>query len=330
MGKGCCGLQRPFLLSGGLPISRGCGTIFSHVALPPERGTETWSKSSGFSPRNFTSSQSTPRRWWSFWTRATPCPSSPATARSATAPWMTRPSGSWRTVWPTCGAWSSAGARCGRPSRSRASSRRSWPPPWSAPPPWRRWRTSTAPTGPSAAPAPGWPGKRGWSPWPSCSWRGRTPRAAPCGKAPRSWPLPMSARRRVWKPGRRPSRAPAIFWPRASPMTPPSESGCGPCSRKTACCARWPPRRRTLSTACTTTSPSRCAACKATGCWPSTGGRRRASSRWPSSPGRRAPCPASSGTCRPATPTGSCWSKWPRTPGPGCCSPLWSGKSAET
>ena len=41
-------------------------------------------------------------------------------------------------------------------------------------------------------------------------------------------------------------------------MTPPSASGCGPCSRKTACCARWPPRRRTLSTACTTTSPSRC------------------------------------------------------------------------
>ena len=46
--------------------------------------------------------------------------------------------------------------------------------------------------------------------------------------------------------------------------------------------------------------------------------------------GRRAPCPASSGTCRPATPTGSCWSRWPRTPGPGCCSPLWSGKSAAT
>ena len=94
-------------------------------------------------------------------------------------------------------------------------------------------------------------------------------------------------------------QAPATFWPRASPMMPPSESGCGPCSRKTACCARWPPRRRTLSTACTTTSPSRCAACKATGCWPSTGGRRRASSRWHSSLGRRAPCPHPPGRAAP-------------------------------
>ena len=37
------------------------------------------------------------------WTRATPSPSSPATARSSTAPWTTRPCGPWRSGCSTCG-----------------------------------------------------------------------------------------------------------------------------------------------------------------------------------------------------------------------------------
>ncbi len=86
---------------------------------------------------------------------------------------------------------------------------------------------------------------------------GKDTQGRPLRQSPLELAAPYVSPEKGVETGRRPSRAPAIFWPRTSPMTPPSASGCGPCSRKTACCARWPPRRRTLSTACTTTSPSR-------------------------------------------------------------------------
>ena len=50
------------------------------------------------SPGSWTRARSMYRTWWTFWTRATPSPLSPATARSSTAPWTT----------PSCAPWRSA------------------------------------------------------------------------------------------------------------------------------------------------------------------------------------------------------------------------------
>ena len=192
----------------------------------------------------------------------------------------------------------------------------------SAPPPWRRWRTCTGPTGRSGAPAPPWPGRRGWNPWPGCSWRGRTPGGGPLRQSR------PGAGRLLCQPGegggdarRRPSRGPATSWPRTSPTTPPSASELRQLHlrRKNGVLRLpgWPPRsRRTLSTACTTTSPSPGeAAAKLPGAGHQPGGEGGLPQGGPPARGGESACPASSGMCRPATPTGSCWSRWPRTPG---------------
>ena len=105
--------------------------------------------------------------------RATPSPSSPATARSC--------HGSMDDTDP---------AHAGRPADLSAQSGQA--PAGGARPPsteqgkltrgagrrhrqrprrWRRWRTSTAPISRSAAPVPPWPVKRDWSRWRSCCWR---------------------------------------------------------------------------------------------------------------------------------------------------------------
>ena len=254
-----------------------------------------------------------PRRWWSFWTRATPCPSSPATARSATAPWTTRPSWArWRTVWPTCGAWSSGRSevRGGHPGAGQAH-RGAAPPPSSDAAdslaevedlyrPYRQKRRTRATMA----------REKGLEPLAaSCSWRGRTPRAAPCGKPAWSWPPPMSdPEKGVETRGGRPPGRLRTSWPRASSDDAAiRKRAAGPCSRKAGVpAARWPPRRRTRVYSlyydfCRAGSPGS----RATRCWPSTGGRRRASSRWPFELDREGTSPlptASSGTCSPRHP----------------------------
>ena len=64
-------------------------------------------------------------------------PSSPATGRSCTALWMTSCCAGWPTGCNISGVWPPGRRRSAPPSRGRASSPRSWPPPLTPPPPWR-------------------------------------------------------------------------------------------------------------------------------------------------------------------------------------------------
>ena len=126
----------------------------------------------------------------------------------------------------------------------------------SAPPPWRRWRTSTGLTGQAPHPRRGGPGK-GLEPLAQLLLAGKDAQGRPLRQSPLELAAPYVSPEKGVETREEALLGACDIWPRASPMTLPSASGCGPCSRKTACCARWPPRRRTLSTACTTTSPSR-------------------------------------------------------------------------
>ena len=62
------------------------------------KGTFPCRISFNFWPRNWTNSPSTSPTSSGSWTRATPSPSLPATARSSTAPWTTPPSAPWRSA----------------------------------------------------------------------------------------------------------------------------------------------------------------------------------------------------------------------------------------
>src|SRR6266536_1610948 len=210
-------------------------------------------------------------------TAGPPCRSSPATARKRPGCSTTRSSARSRTGCATCTSWRSGARRSSSRSAPTASSttrsrRRSWRPIRR-----RGSRTSTCPTGPSAAPGRRSPGRPGSSRSPTGSWpirpatRRRPP--PPSSTLPRAWPTPRPR-----------SRARAPSWPSASPRTPTSSascaSGCGRAGVSSRACATAN-RRPARSSPTTSTSPSRSPGCPRTGSWPCSAGRAKRSSTSP-------------------------------------------------
>ena len=174
-----------------------------------------------------------------------------------------------------------------KPSTDRASSRRSSPPPSTRPRRSRRWRISTAPISRSAAPARPPPARRGLSRWRSCSMR----RSAPA-RARRTPPRTSSSPKTAWKRSSMPCRAQTTSSPSFSRTTRPSARRCAGFSCGRGTCAVSRRRKRTPSTACTTTLTSPSRSSPTIRFSPSTAARRRAScpSRCYSTATRRSRC----------------------------------------
>ena len=149
------------------------------------------------------------------WTRATPSPSSPATARSCTARWTTPSCARWRRGCSTCATSRNAARPSSPPLRSRASSRRSSPPPSGRPGPLPSLKTFIARISRNAVPAPPLQRRRAWSLWRSFS-SARTATA----RIRRRLRRPMLIRKKVWKPWKTPLPALRTSSPNRSATAP--------------------------------------------------------------------------------------------------------------
>ncbi len=188
------------------------------------------------------------------WTRAAPFPSSPAIGRSSTAPWTTPPCATWRIGCSTCGTWTSGGRRCksaiegqGKLTEALAAAIDSAATLAEVEDLYRPYKQKRRTRATVARE------------------KGLEPLAQLLLAQERDCPRPEEAarrassiRKRAWKRLPTRCREPMTSSPSGSAMMRPSARACGSCWSGGVLCVPSPLRRRTASTACTTSlsSPS--------------------------------------------------------------------------